>query len=103
MYRYFFLLKEESYAGQLAIKSRIFQKSYKTLNKRLTFLAGNLLIKSFDRAEKVYNSMESRGFDGNFYLVERNSNSNKLNWILIICFILIIISIKIIEFLKILS
>jgi cobalt/nickel transport system permease protein len=103
MYRYFFVLKEESYTGQLAIKSRIFQKSYKTLNRRLAFLAGNLLIKSFDRAENVYKSMESRGFDGSFYSMEINSNTNKLNWALIICFILILISIKIIEFLKILA
>jgi len=103
MYRYFFVIKEESHKGQLAIKSRIFKKSYKTLNKRLAFLAGNLLIKSFDRAENIYKSMESRGFDGNFYFIERNDNSKKLNWALIICFILILISIKIIEFLKILA
>jgi len=103
MYRYFFVIREEAYIGQLAIKSRIFKKSYKTLNKRLTFLAGNLLIKSFDRAENIYRSMESRGFDGNFYLTEKNESPNRASWILIICFILISISIKIIELLKILN
>lgn len=102
MYRYFFVIKEESYTGQLAIKSRIFKKSYKTLNKRLAFLAGNLLIKSFDRAENIYKSMESRGFDGNFYLTEKNESATRWAWILIICFIFILISIKIIELLKIL-
>ena len=103
MYRYFFVIKEEAYTGQLAIKSRTFEKSYKTFNKKLAFLAGNLLIKSFDRAENVYKSMESRGFDGSFYSMEINPNTNKLNWASIICFILILISIKIIEFLKILA
>jgi cobalt/nickel transport system permease protein len=103
MYRYLFVIKEEAYSGQLAIKSRTFQKSYKTFNKKLAFLAGNLLIKSFDRAENVYKSMESRGFDGSFYSMEINSNKNKLNWALIICFILILTSIKIVEFLKILA
>lgn len=102
MYRYFFLLKEESHTGQLAIKSRIFQKSYKTLNKRLLFLSGNLLIKSFDRAENVYKSMESRGFDGNFYFIEKKINKNKLNWSLIVCLVLIVLSIKTIESLRIL-
>jgi len=102
MYRYFFVIKEESRTGQLAIKSRIFKKSYRTLNKRLAFLAGNLLIKSFDRAENIYRSMESRGFDGNFYLTEKNEIANRLSWVLITCFILILISIKIIELLKIL-
>jgi cobalt/nickel transport system permease protein len=103
MYRYFFVIKEEAYTGQLAIKSRTFQKSYKTFNKKLAYLAGNLLIKSFDRAENVYKTMESRGFDGSFYYMEVHSNANKLNWALIICFILILISIKIVEFLKILA
>ncbi|HEY4662334.1 MAG TPA: cobalt ECF transporter T component CbiQ [Candidatus Humimicrobiaceae bacterium] len=103
MYRYFFVLKEDSDTGQLAIRSRIFQKSYKTLSKRLTFLAGNLLIKSFDRAENIYKSMESRGFDGNFHFIERNFDTSKLNWIITICFILMMILVKIIEFLKILS
>ncbi|MDD5622997.1 MAG: cobalt ECF transporter T component CbiQ [Actinomycetota bacterium] len=103
MYRYFFVLKEDSNTGQLAIKSRIFQKSYKTLSKRLTFLAGNLLIKSFDRAENIYKSMESRGFDGNFYFIERNFDTGKLNWIFVICFILMMILVKIIELLKVLA
>ncbi len=103
MYRYFFVLKEDSNTGQLAIKSRIFQKSYKTLSKRLTSLAGNLLIKSFDRAENIYKSMESRGFDGNFHFIERNFDTGKLNWIFTICFILMMVLVKIIEFLKVLS
>ncbi len=103
MYRYLFLIKEELYTGQLAIKSRIFQKSYRTFNKKLAFLSGNLLIKSLDRAENVYKSMESRGFDGNFYSIEKNSSTKKLNWSLTSCFVLITLSIKTIEFLKILA
>jgi len=103
MYRYFFLLREESNTGQLAIKSRTFQKSYKASNKKLAFLAGNLLIKSFDRAENIYKSMESRGFDGNFYIIEKDSFLNKLDWIIIICSFLILVFIKIVEILKIIT
>lgn len=102
MYRYYFVIKEEAYTGQLAIKSRIFHKSHRTLNKRLAFLAGNLLIKSFDRAENVYKSMESRGFDGSFYLISDEKDAGGLNWFLLICIVLALISIKIIELLKIL-
>jgi len=101
MYRYFFLLREESNTGQLAIKSRTFQKSYKTFNKKLAFLAGNLLIKSFDRAENIYKSMESRGFDGNFYIIDKDLSLSKINWVIIICFTSMLISIKVIEILKI--
>lgn len=103
MYRYFFVLKEDSNTGQLAIKSRVFKRSYKTLSKRLTFLAGNLLIRSFDRAENIYKSMESRGFDGNFYFIERDFDTDRLNWIIAIFFVLMMILTKTIEFLKILS
>lgn len=103
MYRYFFLLKEESNSGQLAIKSRIFQKSYRTLNKRLAFLAGNLLIKSFDRAENIYRSMESRGFDGNFYMIEKDLSFKGVSNAVAVASILMLISIKIIEMLKIIT
>ena len=97
MYRYIFLIADESRAGQLAIRSRVFQKSYKTVNKKLTYLMGNLFIKSFDRAENVYRSMESRGFDGNFYVVEDGAAVGNLNIALLFTFILAPISIKVIE------
>ncbi len=103
MYRYFFLLREESNTGQLAIKSRTFQKSYKTFNKKLAFLAGNLIIKTFDRAENIYKSMESRGFDGNFYIIEKDSSLSRINWIIITCFILMLVFVKIVEILRIIT
>lgn len=103
MYRYFFLLREESDTGQLAIKSRTFQKSCKAFNKKLAFLAGNLIIKTFDRAENIYKSMESRGFDGNFYIIEKDKSLNKFNWITITGFILMLVSMKIVEILKIIT
>lgn len=97
MYRYIFLITEESRTGQQAIKSRVFQKSYHTVNKRLTHVIGNLFIKSLDRAENVYRSMESRGFDGNFYIVEKENANGSLNIALLLIFILTPASIKVIE------
>ncbi|MBU4314398.1 MAG: cobalt ECF transporter T component CbiQ [Actinobacteria bacterium] len=97
MYRYIFLITEESRTGQQAIKSRVFQKSYHTVNKRLTHVIGNLFIKSLDRAENVYRSMESRGFDGNFYIVEKENTKGSLNIALLLIFILTPASIKVIE------
>lgn len=97
MYRYIFMVTEESRAGQMAIKSRVFLKSYHTVNKRLTHVMGNLFIKSLDRAENVYKSMESRGFDGNFYIVEKENAKGSLNIALLLIFILTPMSIKIIE------
>jgi len=97
MYRYIFLIVEESRTGQQAIKSRVFQKSYCTVNRRLTNVMGNLFIKSLDRAENVYRSMESRGFDGNFYIMEKENAKGSLNTALLLIFILTTASIKVIE------
>ena len=92
MYRYLFLIRDEARAGQLAINSRVFQKSYNTINKRLAFLAGNLFIKSFDRAENIYKSMESRGYDGNFYFL-KDETDNKSSLVTGIVTIAVLVSV----------
>jgi cobalt/nickel transport system permease protein len=97
MYRYIFLIRDEFKTGQLAINSRVFEKSYKTINKKLAFLIGNVLIRSIDRAESVYRSMESRGFDGNFYIIEKDSKIEAVNIISLCIFILMPLSVKLIE------
>lgn len=91
MYRYLFLIRDEAKVGQLAINSRVFQRSYRTVNKRLAFLAGNLFIKAFDRAENIYKSMESRGYDGNFYYVSDSAMSNRKSLIIGITIISIMV------------
>ena len=63
---------------------------------------GNLFIKSFDRVENIYKSMESRGFDGNFYVIEKKNKTGALNIIMLLTFILIPLSLKTIELLNIL-
>ena len=104
MYRYLFLIRDEAKAGQLAISSRVFQKSYHNVNKRLAYLAGSLFIKSFDRAENIYKSMESRGFEGEFHEVSdsvKDSAKNSLSgWLTVVVFIIALSAIKYIEFAK---
>jgi cobalt/nickel transport system permease protein len=107
MYRYLFLLRDEAKAGQQAINSRVFQKSYHGVNKRLAYLAGSLFIKSFDRAENIYKSMESRGFEGEFHEVQdsgKYSEKNNLSgWITIVIFTVTLTLIKYIELTKLLN
>ncbi len=96
MYRYLFLIRDEARAGSQAINARVFKRSYRVVNKRLAFLAGNLLLKSFDRAENIYKSMESRGYDGNFYYIDDKKYGKKelvsgvIFLTVIICFLIII-------------
>ena len=97
MYRYVFLIREESRAGQMAINSRVFKRSHYTVNRKLTYLIGNLFIKSFDRAENIYRSMESRGFTGEFHITEKIVKSSNLSIAFLLTFIIIPASIKIVE------
>jgi cobalt/nickel transport system permease protein len=100
MYRYIFLIKEESRTGQMAINSRIFKRSYHTVNKKLAFLMGNMLIKSFDRAENIYRSMESRGFTGEFHIYEKEVAVNRTGTAFVLVFTIIPASLKILETIK---
>jgi len=102
MYRYIFLIREEARIGQMAINSRVFQKSYRSVNKKLAYLAGNLIIESFDRAENVYKSMESRGFNGDFYIIDNSVKSCKLSISILFIFALAPLSLKTVELLNIL-
>jgi len=102
MYRYIFLIREEARIGQMAINSRVFQKSYRSVNKKLAYLAGNLIIESFDRAENVYKSMESRGFNGDFYIIDNSVKSCKLGISILFIFALVPLSLKTVELLNIL-
>jgi len=100
MYRYVFLIREETKTGQMAINSRIFKKSYYAENKRLAYLMGNMLIKSFGRAENIYKSMESRGFTGDFYIYQKPTRSAGVGIAFLITFIIVPTSLKIIEIVK---
>ena len=100
MYRYLFLIRDQSRTGQLAIQSRTFNKSYKNVNKRLAFLAGSLFIKSLDRAENIYKSMESRGFKGSFHFAGTKSTIAASNIIITFVILSSALSIKILEILK---
>lgn len=42
---------------------------------------GLLLVRSFDRAERVYRAMKNRGFDGEFYRTGTARNINPLEWL----------------------
>lgn len=66
-YRYVFLLMEEFARLRTALRVRGFRNqanlhSYRTIGQ----VAGTLLVRSHERAERVAQAMRSRGFDGQF-------------------------------------
>ncbi|MCL4376861.1 MAG: cobalt ECF transporter T component CbiQ [Actinobacteria bacterium] len=94
MYRYLFLLKDEFAAGKKAINARVFKKSGFAVNKKTAYLVGNLFIRTFTRAENIYMAMQSRGFDGNFYLLSDTGKMHKINAILIVSLLFFNIAIR---------
>ena len=70
-YRYIFLFIDEAQKMSVAIDSRGFKKganlhTLKTIGK----LVGMLFVRSYERAERVYQAMISRGYTGNFKSLE---------------------------------
>jgi len=66
MYRYFFLLIDELEKMIRSVKLRSSETKKKVLFKSYTNIMGVLMIKSFDRAERVFQAMEMRGSDDNW-------------------------------------
>lgn len=65
MYRYIFVLIESVYQVNNAYMLRA--PNHKGVNFKVWgSLLGNLLIRSFDRADRIYNAMRIRGFNGEY-------------------------------------
>ncbi len=66
MYRYFFLLIDELEKMIRSVKLRSSETKKTVLFKSYTNIMGVLMIKSFDRAERVFQAMEMRGSEDNW-------------------------------------
>jgi cobalt/nickel transport system permease protein len=67
-YRYAFLLFEEARRLRIALRTRGFRAAASAHSYRTSGQAvGTLLIRGFDRAERVADAMRCRGFDGRFH------------------------------------
>ena len=76
--RYIDVFIDEVKRVKISMRSRGFsEKGIRTL-KPLAFASGALLIRGYERGERVYNSMISRGFRGTLELEERQFNSSNL-------------------------
>jgi cobalt/nickel transport system permease protein len=74
LYRYLTVLGEE---GSRMAAAREQRACGRPLSMRIFgSLAGHLLLRSFDRAERIYRAMRARGFDGEF----RAAAAGRLRW-----------------------
>jgi len=67
-YRYIFVLTDETERMVRASSFRVFNS--KAIGFRVfVLLIGNLLLRTLDRAERIYRAMCCRGFDGHIYII----------------------------------
>lgn len=75
IYRYIFIMIEE--ASKMMMSYKLRAPKQRGIHYRVWGpLVGQWLLRSMDRAENVYESMQLRGFDGEFYY-SRNRDGNK--------------------------
>ena len=83
--RYIDVFIDEVKRVRIAMKSRGYmEKGFKGL-KPLAFASGALLIRGYERGERVYNSMISRGFNGTIEL--KNRSYEKSNFLYLLSFL----------------
>ncbi len=78
MYRYLFVLSDEALRLMRARASRSATVSGRRNGGNLIWrgkiagqMAGSLMLRSFERSERIYNAMVSRGYDGQIRIIER--------------------------------
>jgi cobalt/nickel transport system permease protein len=64
MYRYLFVLSDQVMRMKMARDSRNFGGKRKNIFKTIGNIIGILFIRSYERGERIYASMLSRGYDG---------------------------------------
>ena len=89
LHRYIILMMEECYRVKSAYELRTLGEKSMTM-KDYGRIIGQMLLKTIDRSEKVYEAMKLRGFDGDLYI-----NSNKkvgcIDFLYLITFAVILI------------
>jgi cobalt/nickel transport system permease protein len=66
-YRYIFVLMDDAEKMEMARSLRSFNEKSRPLRIFVSII-GHLLLRSYDRAERIYLAMQCRGFDGNIRL-----------------------------------
>lgn len=93
MYRYIFVLIDESMRMERARSSRYFGGGYLRQMRVIANMIGVLFIRAYERGEKVYQSMLARGFDGEVKVMNKLELS-KLDFLFSFVFLGILIIIK---------
>lgn len=89
LYRYIILMMEEFYRVKSAYELRTLGEKSMTI-KDYGQIIGQMLLKTIDRSEKVYEAMKLRGFEGDLY-VSSNKRMGYIDLLYLISFTVILI------------
>ena len=91
IYRYIFVLLDEIGSMNVAKNSSLGNCSFRTSLKSTSELIGMLFIRAYNRSDRVYAALESRGYNGQFItLDEEYINSKKMNMLsILLCLLLL--------------
>jgi cobalt/nickel transport system permease protein len=78
IYQYIFILLEEAGRMSIAKDSRLGNRSFATSLKSLGELAGMLFIRAYQRSERIFAALESRGYTGEFLTLEEEYVNSKI-------------------------
>ncbi|NHZ84804.1 MAG: cobalt ECF transporter T component CbiQ [Planctomycetia bacterium] len=92
LYRYLFVLIEEGTGMIRAKELRVFKKSQNNL-KLFGRIAGSLLLRTFNRAQRIYQAMVARGYKGKINMIE-NSKINSVDVIYGLGWIMFFIAVR---------
>ncbi len=68
MYRFIFILEDELERMSRARSARTFSQTWMQKVKAIGGIIGNLFVRSYERGERIYTAMRSRGFNGEIKL-----------------------------------
>ena len=97
IYRFIFILLSVSSAITNSQHSRLGNKDYKTSLKSFSALASVLLVRSFKRANALYDAMESRCYDGTIRVLNDTYPPDKRHILAIIIFETLLLLLTILE------
>ncbi len=77
IYRYIFVLWDEAMRMKTAQESRLGYRGFKNSLQSLGSMVGMLFLRTYQRCDRMFAALESRGFQGNLELVAEEYDSNR--------------------------
>ncbi len=98
MYRFIFLLIDEVERMSMAYHSRYLQLPLIRRIKTLGQLMGMLFIRTYERGERIYLAMESRGFEGRIFTLGDLNWKQSDSWLTVLYLMILIVPVAIMNF-----